>query len=89
MSEGERKALDFTELEDFKPREKKRTRRTAKTKKAVDKVSDFPSRDVSDDGQINIKGPTAILERFREMAKAERYRHAEFLEILMNAYEGK
>ena len=38
---------------------------------------------------MNIKAPAATLARFRQLAKSERYRHGEFLEILMNAYEGR
>ena len=33
-----------------------------------------------------IKAPAEILERFRQMAKKERYKHGEFLKVLMDAY---
>lgn len=93
-----RKPLDFGSLDDFKPRPKHaqtpdrpqpRTVEQTVVKKAVDRVAAFPSREASDDSQMNIKAPAATLDRFRAMAKVERYKHGEFLEILMNAYEQK
>ncbi len=85
---GERKGLSFDNLDDFQPRPKPAAAPAA-TKKAVDKTAAFPSREQPDDAQINIKATTATLDRFRALAKAERYRHGEFLDILMDAYEGR
>lgn len=89
-----RKPLTFTagksdDLSDFKPREKSQDQDQVSKAKAIDRVSSFPSREAPDDDQINIKASSAVLGRFRAMAKAERYKHGEFLEILMNAYERK
>lgn len=81
-----RKNLDFGGLDDFQPRPKPASNPPA-VHKAVDKVSSFPSREVDEDAQINIKASSSSIARFRAMAKAERYRHGEFLEILMDAYE--
>lgn len=83
-----RKPLSFSpdDLSDFKPRQKLSVAATAK---AIDKVSSFPSREALEDDQINIKAPYTTLVRFRLMAKAERYKHGAFLEILMDAYEKK
>ena len=88
MMTGERKGLSFDNLDDFQPRPKP-TAAPAATKKAVDKTASFPSREQPDDAQINIKAATVTLDRFRALAKAERYRHGEFLDILMDAYEGR
>jgi hypothetical protein len=85
---GERKTLDFEGLDDFAPRSPVATPPQAE-RKAVDQVAAFPSRERPDEAQMNIKAPAAILERFRRMAKKERYKHGEFLEILMDAYEGR
>jgi len=88
---GERKGLNFDNLDsldDFQPRPKPAVAPAA-TKKAVDKTASFPSREQPDDAQINIKAPSGTLDRFRALAKAERYRHGEFLDILMDAYEGR
>lgn len=86
---GERQALDMGDLDtldDFAPRAVPAKPKPA-AKKAVDRMASFPSREASEDAQINIKTAAATLDRFRAMAKAERYRHGEFLEILMDAYE--
>lgn len=90
MSEA-RKTLDFDALNDFdvpapKPRP---SRPTPAAKKAVDVVTSFPSRDPSQDGQLNIKAPVDVLRRFQAMAKADRYTYGEFLELLLNAYTKK
>ncbi|CAN7667567.1 hypothetical protein LJR030_002884 [Rhizobium sp. LjRoot30] len=81
-----RKNLDFGGLDDFQPRPKPAANPPA-VHKAVDKVSSFPSRETDEDAQINIKASSTSIARFRAMAKAERYRHGEFLELLMDAYE--
>lgn len=82
-----RQSLDFDDLDDFAPRQPESP--PAASQKAVDRVAAFPSREGPEDGQINIKASQATLERFRQLAKAERYRHGEFLDILMDAYEGR
>ena len=88
MMTGQRRSLDFGELEEFTPRPKPAAP-AAVERKAVDQLAAFPSREHPDDAQMNIKAPAATLARFRQLAKSERYRHGEFLEILMNAYEGR
>lgn len=80
----DRKALNFDDLDDFEPRSPV-ARQTIR--KSIDRTTGFPSREPNEDGQINIKAPVALLERFKAMAKAERYKHGEFLEILMDFYE--
>ena len=86
----ERKPLDFGDLDEFEPRpaapQKARTKPAA-DKKAVDEIAAFPSRESSDEGQMNIRASESVLDRFRVMAKADRYTYGAFLEILMDAYE--
>lgn len=82
----ERQSLDLSDLDEFQPRRPSPTP-TRADQKAVDRTSQFPSREAAPDDQINIKAPTAILERFKGMAKAERYKYGEFLERLMDAYQ--
>lgn len=82
----ERKALDFSDLDEFRPREPSPVPKRV-NQKAVDQVSSFPSRDPQQDDQINIKAPSSTLVRFKRMAKSERYKYGEFLERLMDAYE--
>jgi hypothetical protein len=83
---GERKSLEFDALDDFQPRPASAAPRR-QDRKAVDRAAAFPSRETPDDAQLNIKAPAATLERFRAMARAERYKHGAFLEILMDAYD--
>ncbi|MCZ2329030.1 hypothetical protein [Bartonella sp. F02] len=83
---SERKPLDFATLDDFQPR-KSVSNAHHTERKEIDKTAAFPSREQSDDSQINIKASTVTINRFRAMAKKDRYRHGEFLEILMDFYE--
>lgn len=79
-----RQALEF-DLEGFTPRTETVAR--LPNRKAVEKVTSFPSREAPDDDQINIKGPKAVLDRFRTLRKSERYKYADLLEFMMDAYE--
>lgn len=83
---GERRTLDFGDLDEFTPRPKPEPLTQDIERKAIDRTSAFPSRERAEDTQINIKASADVLDRFRLLAKAERYRHGDFLEILMNAY---
>ncbi|GAA4664409.1 hypothetical protein [Bartonella pachyuromydis] len=82
----ERKPLDFSALDDFQPRKSVSSLQTI-NRKEIDKAAAFPSREQLDETQINIKASMVIIDRFRSMAEKERYRHGEFLEILMDTYE--
>ena len=84
----ERKSLNLEELEEFSPRTKAPLH-PKDSLRAVDDVAAFPSRERLDDAQINIKAPNAIISNFRQLARKERYKHGEFLEVLMSAYEAK
>ena len=86
MMTEQRRSLDFGELDEFTPRPKPAAPAEAE-RRAVDQATAFPSRERSYDAQMNIKAPAATLARFRQLARGERYRHGEFLEILMDAYE--
>ena len=77
--------LPIDDLGDFKPRGQAQS--TATIQKNIEKISSFPSRESGTEGQINIKTDNEILERFRDLAKANRYRHGEFLAILLDAFE--
>lgn len=61
----------------------------SETRRAVDAVSQFPSREASPDAQMNLKGPRHILDRFRKLCKDDRRAYYDMLEILMDSYEGK
>lgn len=80
--------MDLGDLDDFTP--KAPNRQTPDTRKAIDQVSSFPSREASTEGQLSIKSPDGrILDRFKAICKADRRKYYEMLEILMDAYEGK
>lgn len=93
MDGGDREALsipDFDdELDDFEPRRPIGQGAKPADARAIDAVSSFPSRENSPDGQLNLKGPRHVLERFKAMCKADRRPYYDMLEILMDAYEGK
>lgn len=88
---SDRQALDipsFDDLDDFAPRGAP-ARPAPVERKAVDAVSQFPSREAPADSQLNLKGPRPVLDRFKAMCKADRRAYYDMLERLMDHYEGK
>lgn len=85
---GDRTALnmDLDDFDDFEPKPKAKP--TAEVRKEVDKVSSFPSRETSADGQLNMRGSQAVLDRFKTMCKDDRRSYVAMLEILMDRFEG-
>ena len=57
------------------------------TGQAIDRAASFPSREAPDDDQLNIRGSRVVLDRFRALRKSERYKYADLLEMMMDAYE--
>ena len=90
---GERKALAIPSLSDdlvdFAPRTKHVEPTTQHQRAVVDTHSAFPSREASEDAQLNLKGPKRILDRFKSICKADRRPYYDMLEILLDAYEAK
>lgn len=84
----ERKTLAMDDLEDFQPRSPRPATVQAE-RKAVEAIATFPSREASNEDQLNIKGPKATLDRFRRLRKAERYPYVILLDMLMDAYESR
>lgn len=76
-------------FEDFAPRAAKaeQPRDHAETRKAVDAVSHFPSREARGELQLNMKGPRDLIERFKALCKADRRSYHAMLEILMDHFE--
>lgn len=94
MSDREALAMpQFDDMDDFAPRQQSRAATpragAVETRKAVDAVSRFPSREASPDGQLNLKGPQHVLDRFKAMCKADRRAYYDMLEILMDRSDGK
>lgn len=87
---NERKDLSIPvmdDLDDFEPKPVKMAANTTEVKKAVDKASSFPSREVAAETQLNIKGPADIIERFKALCKDDRRSYYDMLEILMDSFE--
>ena len=84
---GERQPLAFDSLSDFAPKKAEKATPSRADREAVDQVSSFPSRERSTENQLNIRAPEDVLARFKALAKADRYTHGAFLEILLDAYE--
>lgn len=49
----------------------------------------WPSREPVRDGQISIKAPLDVLDRFKRICKDDRRTYADMLGILMDRYETK
>ena len=49
----------------------------------------WPSREPIRDGQVSIKAPLDVIERFRAMCRDDRRTYADMLGILMDRYEGR
>lgn len=87
-SERQTLNMNLDGLDDFAP--KPAAAKPLVTREQVDKVSSFPSREASIEGQLSIKSPDGrILDRFKAMCKDDRRKYYEMLEILMDAYEGR
>lgn len=88
---GERQTLDMSldDFDDFAPKPKKKAKPAAEVRKEVDKVSSFPSREKGVEGQLNMHGSQAVLDRFKAMCKDDRRSYVAMLEILMDSFEGK
>ena len=91
MNKGDRTTFEIPnlddELEDFSPRTPHKGN-TIK-REQIDEVASFPSREPNNEGQLNIKGPSKVLDRFRALRKSERYPYVELLDMMMDAYENK
>ena len=49
----------------------------------------WPSREPQRDGQVSIKAPLDVIDRFRAMCRDDRRTYADMLGILMDRYEGR
>lgn len=87
MAGDDRTALnmDFDDLDDFEPKAVPKAQEAVK--RSVDSVSGFPSREASEDGQLNMKGRKTVLNRFKAMCKDDRRSYVDMLEILMDRFE--
>jgi hypothetical protein len=77
--------MDLDDFDDPAPKAKART--STKVRKEIDKVSSFPSRETSQDGQLNLRAPQSVLDRFKGVCKADRRNYGAMLEILLDNFE--
>lgn len=83
------KPLDFDRLKQFEARPAVKTEPEPVLDRAGGATERWPSREPPRDGQISIKAPLEVLERFKRICKEDRRTYADMLGILMDRYEGK
>jgi hypothetical protein len=83
------KPLDFDRLKQFEARPVPKVDLEPVAERAGDTATRWPSREPVMDGQISIKAPLDVLDRFKRICKDDRRTYADMLGILMDRYEGK
>lgn len=84
------KPLDIDRLKQFEtPRSNVPISDTTPLERTVATVDRWPSREPVRDGQISIKAPLDIIDRFKRICKDDRRTYADMLGILMDCYESK
>lgn len=83
------KPLDTDRLKQFESQSVSRNIDLTFTQKTEGITERWPSREPVRDGQISIKAPLDVLNRFKRICKDDRRTYADMLDILMNLYESK
>lgn len=83
------KPLDFDRLKQFEASTTAKADPEPILDRAGDATGRWPSREPIRDGQISIKAPLDVLDRFKRICKDDRRTYADMLGILMDRYEGK
>lgn len=83
------KPLDTNRLKQFESRPIAEDVDPAPLDRAGDIHTRWPSREPIRDGQISIKAPLDVLDRFKHICKDDRRTYADMLGILMDRYESK
>jgi hypothetical protein len=83
------KPLDLDRLKQFEARPTAKVEPESVVDRAGGASERWPSREPLRDGQISIKAPLDVLERFKRICKDDRRTYADMLGILMDHYEGK
>lgn len=85
------KPLDFDRLKQFetRPEAKIESAPVSNGAGAGASATRWPSREPIVDGQISIKAPLDVLDRFKRICKDDRRTYADMLGILMDRFEGK
>lgn len=82
------KPLDFDRLKQFEAQPAAKVQSEPVVDRVGGTATRWPSREPVD-GQISIKAPLDVLERFKRICKDDRRTYADMLGILMDRYEGK
>ena len=83
------KPLDFDRLKQFEARPAAKVEPESVVDRAGAPTTRWPSRGPIMDGQISIKAPLEVLDRFKRICKDDRRTYADMLGILMDRFEGK
>tara|TARA_R110002051_G_scaffold316676_1_gene396620 strand:+ start:692 stop:949 length:258 start_codon:yes stop_codon:yes gene_type:complete len=83
------KPLDFDRLKQFEASLAAKVDVEPILDRGGDTTGRWPSREPIRDGQISIKAPLDVLDRFKRICKDDRRTYADMLGILMDRYEGK
>lgn len=83
------KPLDYDRLKQFEARPGTKVKPDLSTGREGASATRWPSREPVMDGQISIKAPLDILDRFKKICKDDRRTYADMLSILMDGYERK
>lgn len=83
------KPLDFDRLKQFEGKSTAKVESEPVVDRAGGTATRWPSREPVMDGQISIKAPLDVLDRFKRICKDDRRTYADMLGILMDRYEGK
>ena len=78
------RSLDLNRLKQFEAPQEVQESVPARETESLNR---WPSREPVRDGQISIKAPLEVIERFRKLCKDDRRTYADMLSILMDAYE--
>lgn len=84
------KPLDIERLKQF-DNSRPSTAKTDPTllERAEGSIARWPSREPIRDGQMSIKAPLDIIDRFKGICKDDRRTYADMLRIMMDLYESK
>ncbi len=83
------KPLDTERLKQFESQPIAQDTRTPHIERAGGLGGRWPSREPVHDGQISIKAPLDVLNRFKRICKDDRRTYADMLGILMDRYGSK
>lgn len=78
------RSLDLNRLKQFEAAPEVRERASVPP---VAPPERWPSREPAQDGQISIKAPLVVIQRFRRLCKDDRRTYADMLSILMDGHE--